>query len=71
MAQFQPPNLVRMKQPKPPVLPHGVAHQTPAIRHAHTLALGSKPRATKFVKGSAAAKKHMASLRAMRKKKAA
>lgn len=106
MAQFQPVNLMRMKYPKPAVLPHGLGHQTPAVRHAHSLALGLKLPGTKrrksrspsgtrkkkahkisaaparrkrktrttaasFVKGSAAAKKHMASLRAMRGKKRA
>jgi hypothetical protein len=104
MAQFQPVNLVRMKTPKPAVLPHGVSHQTPAVRHAHQLALGGKPSGTRkrrksplvgrkkkakkihaapkhkrksrtsaaaFVKGSPAARKHMAKLRAMRGKKAA
>jgi hypothetical protein len=105
MAQFQPVNPMRMRRAKPVVLGHGLGHQTPAVRHAHQLALGGKLPGTKkaashrrrgkkkghkvkaatthkrkrktrtnpaaFVKGSAAARKHMAKLRGMRGKKAA
>ena len=98
MANFQPTNPLH-NPPRVPVTHHGVAHQTPAVRHMHTLAhsgtraaptgarrrkkkaVTASPRRRKarvsaarsgrarLVKGSAAARKHMAQLRAMRKGK--